>query len=213
MKKDKKVFIIIEVILAVIVIALTIGMLQGRNKKDRERIAVIIENSDDNQWAAFKYGLEMAAEDLKVELFVVSKETNLTAEEERSVIESEIKNGADAVIVQPAAGADMEEMLKKIYKKVPLLLIEEIVDNEGNTTDITIVGPDDYAMGITLAEELLADSNENIKGKTLGLVSEKNDSAAAIKREKGFCDAMKDAGAKICWRVADSFSEEPENAL
>ena len=143
MKKDKKIFIIIELVLAAIVVALIVGMLQGRNKKDRDKIAVIIENSDDNQWSAFKYGLEMAAEDMDAELFVVGMEGNLTAQEQQAMIEDEMENGADAVIIQPAAGEDAGEMLKKISKKIPLILLEEITGAEKNISGIPVVGTND----------------------------------------------------------------------
>ena len=56
----------------------------------------------------------MAAEDRKIEMFVVSTGGTLTAEDEKSLIEREIENGADAIIVQPAPDADTENMLRDV---------------------------------------------------------------------------------------------------
>ena len=47
-------------------------------------------------------------------------------------------------------------------------------------------------MGKALAEEILADYNGNVKGKTLGIVITSADSEAAINRTKGVQDALKD---------------------
>lgn len=112
MKNSKRLFILIEAVLAAMVIVLAFVMLQEKNGRDLDKVSVIIQNSDDNQWSAFKYGLRMAAEDRKIEMFVVSTGGTLTAEEEKSLIEREIENGADAVIVQPAPDADTENMLR-----------------------------------------------------------------------------------------------------
>ena len=72
MKKDKKMFILIEAVLGSLVLVLAFVMLQEKNEKEKQKIAVIIENSDDNQWAGLKYGLKKAAEDRDVELSVTS---------------------------------------------------------------------------------------------------------------------------------------------
>ena len=72
MRKGKKMFIIIEAVLAVMVFLVALAMLWERRGRDLDKISVIVRSSDDTQWAAFKYGLRMAAEDQRVEMFVVS---------------------------------------------------------------------------------------------------------------------------------------------
>ena len=78
MKNSKRLFILIEAVLAAMVIVLAFVMLQEKNGRDLDKVSVIIQNSDDNQWSAFKYGLRMAAEDRKIEMFVVSTGGTLT---------------------------------------------------------------------------------------------------------------------------------------
>ena len=98
-------------------------MLLDRNGKEPYKVSVIIENSEDNQWAAFRYGLRMAARDRLTEVSVVPTEGIMTLEEEKELIKQEIYNGADGLILQPVPGSDTEEMLKKIEKKVPIMLV------------------------------------------------------------------------------------------
>lgn len=213
MKNSKKTFILIEVFLAVMVIVLAFMMLQGRNRKELDKVSVIIRNSDDNQWAAFKYGLRMAAADQGVDMFVVSTGDVMTVEEEKIAIEQEIENGADAVIVQPVPGTDAEEMLKKIERKVPVMLVEYTASEDHEKSALPVVKPDNYAMGTALARELLKDYDGKIDGKTLGIFSETDDSEAVINRRKGFYDVLKDTGAEISWSVSGSSTRDEKNAL
>ena len=113
MKNSKKVFILTEGILGFLVLLLAVTMLLDKNGKEPYRVSVIIENSEDNQWAAFRYGLRMAARDRLTEVSVVPTEGIMTLEEEKELIKQEIYNGADGLILQPVPGSDTEEMLKK----------------------------------------------------------------------------------------------------
>ena len=72
MKNGKKIFILVETFLGLMVFVLVMFMFLEKNEKKQEKISVIIQNSDDSQWAAFKYGAKMAAADKKTEVFVVS---------------------------------------------------------------------------------------------------------------------------------------------
>ena len=81
MKNSKKMFILTETLLAIMVIAVAIIMVRENNGKEQDKISVIIQDSEDNQWAAFQYGLKMAAEDLEIRMFLVSTSGALTAEE------------------------------------------------------------------------------------------------------------------------------------
>ena len=136
-----------------------------KNEKKQEKISVIIQNSDDSQWAAFKYGAKMAAADKKTEVFVVSTAGSLSVQEEENLIEREIANGASGIIVEPANGEKTEKMLKEVEKKVPVVLVESLASSDGTETKMPVTGADNYAMGKALAEELLKDCGGNIKGK------------------------------------------------
>lgn len=206
MKNGKKMFIIIEAILAVMVFLVAVAMLWERRGRDLDKISVIVQDSDDTQWAAFKYGLRMAADDENVEIFVVSTGAEMTVEEQQKLIESEINNGADAVIVQPIPGVESEEMLRKMERKIPVMLVEYAV-SESDSSELPVVGPDNYDMGVKLAEELLKDYEGDLEGKTLGILSESMESQAAQGREQGFRDVAEDAGASVSWAAAVSSGE------
>lgn len=200
MKNNKRVFILIEAVLAVMVIVTALLMFRENTEKNDDKVSVIIQNSEDNKWSAFIYGLKMAAQDCGSELFIVNTEQILTVEEEQRLIEREIDNGADAIILQPVPGADTEAMLKK-FKKIPMMFVEDTVSEDGEASFIPMTKPDNDAMGVALAEELLKDYNGSLDGKILGIVSQTEYSQASIERERGFKETIKDKGAMIRWTL------------
>ena len=208
MKNSKRVFLFIEMILGSMVVILASLMIREKNGEELDKISVIVQNSDDNQWTAFQYGLKMAAEDKKIELFVVSTGEEFTAEEQKAMIEKEIAKGADGIIVQPVPGEESRKMLKKIEKKVPVMLVESTVDREKTSDAFPVTEPEHYEMGVTLAKELLKDYNGNVKNKTIGLFSENRDTEAVAARESGLLDTLKDKGAVVLWSVSEKLQEQ-----
>lgn len=212
MKSSKNMFVLTEAVLAVLVIITAAAMFWGRNTQERGKVAVIVKNSDASRWAAFKYGLRMAAQDEEIELFVVSMGEVLTAEEEKA-IEREIANGADAVIVQPAPDANTGEMLKKMGKKLPVLLVEYPPSGEDGGLELPAVQPDNHALGQALADELLKDYNGKVEGKTMGIISEYGETEASMERKKGVTSVLKDRGVKAVWEVSGLSGEEDYTVL
>ena len=213
MNNKNKWFYLLEGVLAVFVVILAYIIFRGQNGKELGKISVIIQDSDDNQWSAFRYGLKMAAQDMGAEMFVVSTGDILTPEEQIAIINGEIENGADAVIVQPAAELYEKNLLDQMNRKIPVMLVQDSVRKEKKPSVLPVIGPDNYAMGKALAEELLADYNNHLEGKALGIVAEIEGTEEVTNRKRGFEDAIKDAGARVNWTVFGSFGEEEENSL
>ena len=121
-------------------------------------------------------------------MFVVGTEGAMSAEDEKNVIEQEIDNGADALIIQPAAGEDTEEMLKDISQRIPVLLVESETLGDKESPEIPVIQADNYSMGRTLAEELLKEYDGNLEGKTIGIAVETEALEATRSRREGFMD-------------------------
>ena len=86
MKVSKKSFIITEAVLGILVLILAVMMLRENNGEPLGRVSVIVRDSDNAQWAAFKYGIRMAAQDRGGEAVIVGTESVMTTEEELSLI-------------------------------------------------------------------------------------------------------------------------------
>lgn len=199
MRSSKKRFLIIETVIVIIVLVFAVILFLEKNRGKTFKISVIVQDSNSSQWSAFKYGLKKAAEDQKVEITAVSTGKSMTVEEELHAVNSEIENGTDALIIQPVPGENTEEMLKKIQKKVPVMLVDMVAEE---TTKIPCTQPDHYAMGASLAKELIKDYNSNIENKTIGIVAQTFQSEAVINRDTGFQDTLAGLGAKVYWTVS-----------
>ncbi len=213
MKNSRKLFLAVEAALATITLMVIFIMMREKGGQDLKKVSVVIQNSDDSQWAAFRYGLKMAARDQRVELNVASTRGGMAVAEIKDVLLREIEHGADAVIVQPSYGPDMEELLIKIDKKVPVMLVGDTTSEEGAASSFPSVEPDHYAVGEAVAAELLEDYNQNLAGKSIGIVAQDGSSQAAASRRDGFLNALDGFGASICWEACGPFGQDGETNL
>lgn len=211
MMNNKKGFVLTEVILMIMVIGLALMMISGQNKKALDKVSVILENAGDSQWSALKYGLKMAAEEEGIELAVVDVEEGLDAEAQKKVFEREIEDGADALIVQPVLDKNDQEVLKKIEKRVPVMLVGCEAEKGETRYDLPVIKEDNYEMGQALAEEMLKDFEGNIEEKKIGLLLASTDSNMLSSRECGFKDALEDKNANILELSLDSLLDREEN--
>ncbi len=210
MNNSGKWFHVIEAVLAVMVILMAAAMLLEKNSKQYRKISVVIQDAEDTQWAAFRYGLKMAAQDQKVELVVASTADVLTKEEQLNTIKREIELGADAVIVQPVPGDDLEQKLKHLEKKVPIMLVEYTAAKEREKSQLPSVEPDHSAMGEALAEELKKDYCGNLSGKKYGILMKADAPHAMNSRRQGVEKALQDTGIVCSWVVDGSVENKPE---
>ena len=211
MMNNKKGFVLTEVILMIMVIGLALMMISGQNKKALDKVSVILENAGDSQWSALKYGLKMAAEEEGIELAVVDVEEGLDAEAQKKVFEREIEDGADALIVQPVLDKNDQEVLKKIEKRVPVMLVGYEAEKGETRYDLPVIKEDNYEMGQALAEEMLKDFEGNIEEKKRGLLLASTYSNMLSSRECGFKDALEDKNANILELSLDSLLDREEN--
>ena len=211
MMNNKKGFVLTEVILMIMVIGLALMMISGQNKKALDKVSVILENAGDSQWSALKYGLKMAAEEQGIELAVVDVEEGLDAEAQKKVLEREIEDGADALIVQLVLDKNDQEVLKKIEKRVPVMLVGYEAEKGETRYDLPVIKEDNYEMGQALAEEMLKDFEGNIEEKKIGLLLASTDSNMLSSRECGFKDALEDKNANILELSLDSLLDREEN--
>lgn len=195
----------------IMVIGLALMMISGQNKKALDKVSVILENAGDSQWSALKYGLKMAAEEEGIELAVVDVEEGLDAEAQKKVFEREIEDGADALIVQPVLDKNDQEVLKKIEKRVPVMLVGYEAEKGETRYDLPVIKEDNYEMGQALAEEMLKDFEGNIEEKKIGLLLASTDSNMLSSRECGFKDALEDKNANILELSLDSLLDREEN--
>ena len=213
MNHNRKWFYMIESVLAALIFVLGIQMFFEKNATDHPRISVIIPDSENHQWSAFRYGLKMAAQDTGTELLIISTGKDLTAGEELDLISQEIEKETKAIILQPVPGANIDQKLKQLAKKIPIMLVKNTISKDPSSTSLPVVEPDHEAMGKALAEQLLQDYNGNLAGKTIGILQNEAKSQALASCKKGFEDTLKHTEAVICWTASPSLPETEKNSL
>ena len=88
------------VILAVIGYSAHEMVNQGKDE-DYISVSVVVNDSSNVRWDAFRSGLEQGAEDNHVHLNLVSTGTFQNAQEEHTIVKRELDGEADGVIVEP----------------------------------------------------------------------------------------------------------------
>lgn len=211
--KNKKRIVLIEGILAMLVVFLLVLKMDDEMERERAKVSVIVQNPDSNEWAAFKYGLNQAAEDQNVDVMIASTGKLVTAEDERRAIEQEIKKGADALIVQLVPRADAREQLKEVETEIPIMLVGSGEMTNKNQTVISAVEANQEKLGEAVVEEILKDYDGNLKGKKIGIFSKSTDFDEVIYRAEASRKILEDAGAIIEWFVAGDFEEHKDAFL
>ena len=174
---DRRFFWILEAILGVLVLLTIAVMFSGKGEKDK--IAVIVRNSDAEKWAQFISGVKAAASDAGVDIVIASTGGFSSLAEEGALIQQEIRSGADALILQPVPGEDEKELLQKAISGVPVILVHNDFEQETGEAGFPVIKADNYAMGETLAQMLLEDYAGTLEDKTIGIVNDRLKSEAA----------------------------------
>ena len=196
---DRRFFWILEAVLGVLVLLTIAVMFSGKGEKDK--IAVIVRNSDAEKWAQFISGVKTAASDAGVDIVIASTGGFSTLAEEGALIQQEIRSGADALILQPVPGEDEKELLQKAISGVPVILVHNDFEQETGEAGFPVIKADNYAMGEALAQMLLEDYAGTLEDKTIGIVNDRLKSEAAVSREKGLLDALEGTGCSILWTL------------
>lgn len=211
MEKSRITFLITEILLAILAIFFVRNIFLG--EKPQKRVAVIVENSGDEKWDAFINGMKQAAELHDIHLVICNTDEIENAEEEQGLIYEQLDNDIDAFIIQAAPGYDVLEMLEEVSGEKPVILVandaitSEISDDIHVTSGFPRIMADHYEMGYQLGKELLQKNGNDIKGKTVGIVSGLAETDSAKKREQGLKDALADSGCEISWQINTGYDQ------
>ena len=205
MSKNKRNFIITELLLGVLLV-IGIGFIAYNKLNEKpERIAVVMADVDESHSAAFKYGMKMAASEYGVDVVMISKENLNNMSDEIDVIKQEINKKADAVVFKPTAEKMTEEKslntLIRINKKTPIMVVGDQAGSE-SFKSLNTVEFDQYSMGAELAQKLIADNNGTLSGKKIGIYCENTESDACKKRIDGIKDTLAESGCVVMWIVS-----------
>ena len=190
-KKHLSPFIIAEAELALAVIITMLSLSQSRQTKKMRKVAVIIENSGDDDWNSLRYGIRQAVLEKNITPVIMNTADIPDAAEQDRLIDEALAGGAEAVIVKPAPGINTKSMLEGYAMRIPVMLIESdsLAENpmEQSGPDlIPVVEPDQQALGAALADAVLEDYDGSLNGRKLGIIEDTPDTSRAKLRRQGW---------------------------
>jgi ABC-type sugar transport system substrate-binding protein len=201
MKKNKITFLILECIFLILTLFFA-WKIFDRDVPEK-RVAVILPESGDNRWNSLIKGMKQSAKINNLHMIICNTDEIENADEEKNLIYDQLDNQVDAFIVQAAPGRDTIDMLREIRVQKPMLLVandalrEKEEDHISKYSDLPVITPDYYRMGYTLAQDLLSRNQNNIQGKTVGIISGFKKTDCTDKCMQGVLDVLSDTGCEI----------------
>lgn len=210
MKKSRMTFLIAELSLALLTVFFVYQIF--RDEESQKRVAVIVESSGDEKWDAFINGLKQAAGHENIHLIICNTDEIENAEEEKRLITEQLRNDVDGFIIQAAPGYDVMDMLKSTVGDKPVLLVSNDVfvsDGDVYAKDaFPCIMPDNYEMGYQLGMELIKVNNNDISGKSVGIVGGFALTDSGQKRRRGFKDALAASGCNVGWEINTTYDSQ-----
>lgn len=207
MNRNKFYFGIIILVLMAIIVWASYGMLNVGKSEEEYNVTVIVDDSNNERWTAFRQGLEQAAGDYNMDLNYVSTGKLSSMDEELALMQRELENGADGIIVQAISGEEDMWKLEEVSAQVPVFLVESDVIPE---EVYAIVGPDNLAMGGAIANAVKDDFGEALSGKKIGILCGNQKQLAMQQRLQGVQEGLAGSKADIVWTIESKGDGESE---
>lgn len=204
MKKNRLTFLIAEIILAVIA-GLFIHKIFAEDTPDK-RVAVILQESGSSRWDTVIKGMKQSAKNNSLHLIICNTDDIENAKEEAELIADQLANDVDGFVICPAPGADTEDEINRVCGDKPYVFIGEDVYStdmdaqrmEGSS-DRIVVGPDNYNIGVMLAQQIAADDKDSLRGKRIGIITGRDQTESAVSRLSGLKDTFATYECEVSW--------------
>lgn len=126
------------------------NLLIKEEKKSVYSISVIVSDTNDEYFTNFRKGMEKAAEKQKVDVDFITLYFGHNVYEQMEMVKREIKDGADAIILEPVREAEVLSQLDELSVGCPVILLG---DNSWSSSVWCALNTDQYAEGRLLAEK------------------------------------------------------------
>lgn len=169
------------------------GMVDQRKYDDYVAVSVIVNDSSNVQWDAFREGLEQGAEDNHVHLNLVSTGTFQNAQEEQIIVKREIDGEADGVIVEPYS-SEADTILPTESTK-PIVLVETGIETDKLFTSVMT---DHRKLGESLADAAIKGGETRV-----GILSGNQSQLGMRQRLEGAKKRLSEAGVEVSWVLSE----------
>lgn len=189
MKKNRISVILFLAVLLSVIIYSAYGMVNQGRDDDYISVSVIVNDSSNARWDAFREGLEQGAEDNQVHLNLVSTGSFQNAQEEHTIVKRELEGDAAGVIVEPYS-SEADNVLQGVSAD-SVVLVKTGVETD---TLYTSVMTDHIKFGESLADAAIQEGETKV-----GILSGNQSQLGMRQRLKGVKERLTEAGVEISW--------------
>lgn len=153
-RKERVMWLLFVCVLAVLFLLSSTDLIIKERKSEIYSIAVIIEDTRDDNYVNFKKGMDQAAIALNADVSFITLYDARSSSQQMDMILREQQDGSKAIVVSPVQEADLLSMIEQNQIRVPLVVLNSV------RTDHKIaaaISPDYYAMGQMLGREIVAE--------------------------------------------------------
>ena len=152
--KKNKIFAFILILLAFVVSFVILNRDRIFEKKSSEpyEISVICRSKSTESSTTIKQGIDQAAKDLNANVSFITLSDENSIQEQITLLQREIKNGADAIVIAPVNSVDLKDPIEKAQKSVPVVTMQSTVDSLKNLQSISC---DNAQLGGALARAMI----------------------------------------------------------
>lgn len=184
-KRKKQIFIILFLLVVLSFLLLLSDTLLSEKDKKIYNISIITRGRNSESLTIMKEGIDQAASEVNANISFITLSEKNSVEEQKELIEREIRNKADAIIISPVDYEKMTEPIENSMKKVPVILIESTVKSEQVLSNVSC---DNYKIGVNLAEEMIEMGNTK---SNIAIVKNNLECSSVKERYDGFMSIMK----------------------
>ncbi len=169
------------------------GMVNQRKEDDYISVSVVVNDSSNVRWDAFREGLEQGAEDNHVHLNLVSTGTFQNAQEEQIIVKRELNGEADGVIIEPYSSEPDTIMPTESVK--PVVLVETGIETDKLYTSVMT---DHVKLGESLADAVIKSGETKV-----GILSGNQSQSGMKQRLESIKERLSEAGTEITWVLSE----------
>lgn len=206
-RKKIMVFIVIFLVFVVSFLILNRDRIFEKKSNGPYEISVITRGKNTESWTTIKQGIDQAAKDLNVEVSFVTLSSENNTDEQISLMQREITNGAGAIVIAPANSEDLKQPIEKARKSIPVITMQSTVDSIEN---LPYIACDNFELGSALAHKLIDNSKTERK---IAILRNSMDCSNIHQRYMGVITTLNATKNKIeYWDIPDDPQEAYDTA-
>lgn len=198
MKKSRKSFWIIEILLFIVLIWIFAMIWSGSKPGRKKRVVCVVNDSTAQRWSSLYEGLQLSARQHGVEFVMADTEQLRDASDVRDVIADEATDGIDALIVEQV-GMDAKAILPKtLGRKVPKVYLNGTGTADSENVNISL--KTEWMME-KIVQEMKKDASNDLSGRSAGMLLPNGDNPYISSCRKEMTSILKKEGISLLWTV------------